>query len=187
MKKLSLLLTPLILTLNMQAADKQHIRISTDNIDLVLQVGDNGRLYQVYFGDKLDAAAEADFSHFDWRIKAGSDGAYGIRGREAYPSSGGEDSFEPALAITHADGNLSTYLYVSRSQVGTNGNISYSTPLVYNFGAQFSEDDLKSILGGAATVDFDGDGISDLLIPRLSKMLLLSVMVLLRSVTLLVR
>lgn len=62
--------------------------------------------------------------------------------------------------------NLSTYLYVSRSQVGTNGNISYSTPLVYNLGAQFSEDDLKSILGGAATVDFDGNGISDLLIPR---------------------
>ena len=62
--------------------------------------------------------------------------------------------------------SLSTYLYVSKSQVGTKGDVSYSFPVVYDLGAQFSEDDLKSILGGAAIVDFDGDGVSDLLIPR---------------------
>ena len=103
-----------MLTLSTQATDNKNIRVSTDNIDLVLQVGDNHRLYQVYLGNKL--ATDADFSHFNWKIKPGSDGSYGIRGLEAYPGSGGEDFFEPALAITHADGNLSTYLYYQGSE-----------------------------------------------------------------------
>ncbi len=108
MKKILLLLTMLSVSLTFSAMEK-NIRISTDRTDLVLQVGDNGRLYQVYLGDRL--ATDADFRHFNWKIKPGSDGSYSIRGREAYPGSGGEDCFEPALAITHADGNLSTYLY----------------------------------------------------------------------------
>ena len=114
MKKLFTLLAMFLTVLGIQAADRQNIRISTDNIDLVLQVGDNHRLYQVYLGNKL--ATDADFSHFNWKIKPGSDGSYGIRGLEAYPGSGGEDFFEPALAITHADGNLSTYLYYQGSE-----------------------------------------------------------------------
>lgn len=109
MKKLFTLLTLFLAVLGVQAAGKQNIRISTNNIDLVLQVAENNRLYQVYFGEKI--SSDASFSHFDWKIKPGSDGSYGIRGREAYPGSGCEDSFEPALAITHADGNLTTYLY----------------------------------------------------------------------------
>ena len=109
MNKILSILCLFLLALSTQAADNKNIRISTDNIDLVLQVGDNNRLYQVYLGDKL--ATDADFNHFSWKIKPGSDGSYSIRGREAYPGSGGEDFFEPALAITHADGNLSTYLY----------------------------------------------------------------------------
>lgn len=109
MKKLFTLLTLFLAALGVQAAGKQNIRISTNNIDLVLQVAENNRLYQVYFGEKI--SSDASFGHFDWKIKPGSDGSYGIRGREAYPGSGCEDSFEPALAITHADGNLTTYLY----------------------------------------------------------------------------
>ncbi len=109
MKKLFFLLSMLITFMGAQASGKQNIRISTNDIDLILQVAENNRLYQVYFGDKLNSTA--DFDRFDWKIKPGSDGSYGIRGREAYPGSGGEDSFEPALAITHADGNLTTYLY----------------------------------------------------------------------------
>lgn len=85
------------------------IRISTSDIDLILQTSPANRLYQVYFGEKL--VSTADFSKFDWKVKAGSDGSYGERGHEAYACSGTEDSFEPALAITHADGNLTTFLY----------------------------------------------------------------------------
>jgi alpha-galactosidase len=120
MKKLFTLLSILLAAMGAYAGGKQHIRISTNDIDLILQVADNHRLYQVYLGDRL--ASAADFDHFDWKIKPGSDGSYGIRGREAYPGSGGEDSFEPALAITHADGNLSTYLYYqSHEQKSVNG------------------------------------------------------------------
>ena len=113
MKKLLLLFVCTLLSLSIGAADKQSIRINTDNIDLILQVSPKNRLYQVYLGAKLNSTA--DFDHFNWNIYAGSDGAYGIRGREAYPGSGGEDMFEPALAITHADGNQTTYLYYKKS------------------------------------------------------------------------
>lgn len=108
MKKIAIFLLLIYITMNVHA-DVRNIRINTDNIDLVLQVGENHRLYQVYLGDRL--ASDADFQHFDWKIKPGSDESYGIRGHEVYPGSGGEDCFEPALAVTHADGNLSTYLY----------------------------------------------------------------------------
>lgn len=113
MKRIALFFILIYMTLNANS-DVRNIRISTDNIDLVLQVGDNHRLYQVYLGERL--ASEADFQHFDWNVKPGSDGSYGIRGHEAYPGSGGEDFFEPALAVTHADGNLSTYLYFKECQ-----------------------------------------------------------------------
>lgn len=113
MKRLLSLFVSALLAITAGAAEKQSIRISTDNIDLILQVSPKNRLYQVYLGEKLNSTA--DFSKFDWKIVPGSDGSYGIRGREAYPGSGGEDSFEPALAITHNDGNQSTYLYYKSS------------------------------------------------------------------------
>ena len=113
MKKLLLLIVCTLLSLSIGAADKLFIRINTDNIDLILQVSPKNRLYQVYLGEKLNSTA--DFNHFTWNIYPGSDGGYSIRGREAYPGSGGEDMFEPALAITHADGNQTTYLYYQSS------------------------------------------------------------------------
>lgn len=89
----------------------QHtvIRIGTDQTDLLLQVGDNGRLYQTYLGERL--LHESDLQQFTWSQPAGSDGSVSRRGWEAYATSGNEDFFEPALGITHADGNMTTYLY----------------------------------------------------------------------------
>ena len=91
------------------AADNQTIRISTDNTDLVLQVAENGRLYQTYLGDKL--LHEQDLKNLRWNVHAGSDGSVTKRGWEVYAGSGNEDYYEPALAITHNDGNPSTILY----------------------------------------------------------------------------
>lgn len=91
------------------AAEKKIIRISTNHTDLVLQVGDNGRLYQTYLGDKL--RHEQELSQMNWAVHAGSDGSVTKRGWEVYSCSGNEDYFEPALGITHADGNPTTYLY----------------------------------------------------------------------------
>lgn len=91
------------------AVDAQTVRVSTNNTDLVLKVSPKGRLYQVYFGDKLKNAV--DYDNLTWNTYAASDGAVSTRGHEVYAGSGNEDYFEPAVAITHADGNMTTYLY----------------------------------------------------------------------------
>ena len=86
----------------------QTVRVSTDKTDLVMKVSPKGRLYQVYLGDKLNNAA--DYDHIAWNTYAASDGAVSTRGHEVCAASGNEDYFEPAVAITHADGNMTTYL-----------------------------------------------------------------------------
>ena len=92
-----------------QTGEPKNIRIATDHTDLVLQVPENGRLYQVYLGEKL--RHEADLDNLGWQVHPASDGSAVARGWEVYSGSGNEDFFEPALAVTHADGNPSTYLY----------------------------------------------------------------------------
>ena len=96
------------------AAEQKIIRISTDNTDLILQVGDNGRLYQTYLGERLLHTEDAQ--NFKWYVHAGSDGSVSRRGWEVYSGSGNEEYFEPAIAITHNDGNPSTYLYYVSSE-----------------------------------------------------------------------
>lgn len=109
-----------ITTLN--ASDMKQIRISTDRTDLVLQVAENGRLYQSYFGEKL--LNEADLKELGWSVHAASDGSVCRRGWEVCSGSGNEDFFEPALAITHNDGNSSTWLYyVSSSTHAVEGGV----------------------------------------------------------------
>lgn len=109
MKAILLLLTVLFAYTQGNAAEQKMIRISTDNTDLILVVAPNGRLYQTYFGSKLLHAG--DLEHL---ITA--------KGWEAYPGSGAEDYFEPALFVTHNDGNMSTILrYVSSESVPVEG------------------------------------------------------------------
>ncbi len=103
------MLLSLSCALSAQTGERKNIRIATDHTDLILQVPDNGRLYQVYFGEKL--RHDADLSHLDWQVHPASDGSVVPRGWEVYSGSGNEDFFEPALSVTHADGNPSTYLY----------------------------------------------------------------------------
>ncbi|MDE6508998.1 MAG: alpha-galactosidase, partial [Muribaculaceae bacterium] len=105
-----------------QAGERKIIRIATDNTDLVLEVSPNNRLYQTYFGPGL--RHESDLQNLSWSQHAGSDGSVSKRGWEVYSTSGNEDFFEPALGITHADGNMTTYLYyVDSSQETVPGGI----------------------------------------------------------------
>ena len=107
---------------SMNAMEKKIIRISTDKTDLVLQVAENGRLYQSYFGEKL--LNESDLKQFDWSVYPASDKSVSRRGWEVYSGSGNEDFFEPVVAITHSDGNPSTWLYyVSSSTKSVEGGI----------------------------------------------------------------
>ncbi len=86
------------------------IKVSTDDLNLIYKVADNGRLYQHYFGKKLNH--ESDIQHLP-------------QGIEAYLTHGMEDYFEPALHINHPDGNRSTLLkYVSHTATASsNGSI----------------------------------------------------------------
>lgn len=85
----------------LKAADKPVITISTDAVNLIYKVADNGRLYQSYLGKRLNHT---------------SDIAFLPMGTEAYITNGMEDYFEPAIHILHNDGNPSLLLkYVSHS------------------------------------------------------------------------
>ena len=113
MKKAFMLIAAMCMTSVMAFAQKT-IRVSTDKTDLVMQVSPKGRLYQVYLGDKLKNPA--DYQNLKWDVYAASDGAVCQRGHEVYATSGAEDFFEPAVAVTHADGNMTTYLYYKSSE-----------------------------------------------------------------------
>ena len=113
MKKVFMIIAAMCMTSVMAFAQKT-IRVSTDKTDLVMQVSPKGRLYQVYLGDKLKNPA--DYQNLKWDVYAASDGAVCQRGHEVYATSGAEDFFEPAVAVTHADGNMTTYLYYQSSE-----------------------------------------------------------------------
>lgn len=91
------------------ASQAQTIQVKTSETDLFMKVSPAGRLYQVYLGDRL--ANPSDAEHLDWPVYPASDGSVSERGWEVYACSGNEDFFEPALAIQHSDGNLTTRLY----------------------------------------------------------------------------
>ena len=103
------------------AADKKVIRISTESTDLLLQVGDNGRLYQTYLGEKL--LHEADLQRFNWSVYSSTDGSVSRRGWEVYSTGGNEEFYEPAFAMTHNDGNRSTYLYYKDHSQTNDGKV----------------------------------------------------------------
>ena len=99
------------------------ILISTNETDLILQVAPNGRLYQTYLGNKL--VNESEFENLSWNIQAGTDGSVSTRGWEVYPCSGAEDYFEPAFAIQHNDGNMtSIFKYVSSESKKLDNNVT---------------------------------------------------------------
>ena len=106
--KILLLACFLCMSLSLIAGDNKTIRISTDAVDLIYQVGGNGRLYQSYFGRKLHH--EADLAHLS-------------RGHEAYPTHGMEDYYEPAFHIEHNDGNPSTLLKYVEHTAQTGGDV----------------------------------------------------------------
>lgn len=110
MKKVFMIIAAMCMTSIMASAQKT-IRVSTDKTDLVMQVSPKGRLYQVYLGDKLKNPS--DYNHLKWDVYAASDGSVCQRGHEVYATSGAEDFFEPAVAVTHADGNMTTYCIIS--------------------------------------------------------------------------
>ena len=101
------------------------IPISTRNTELVFRVnGRDGRVYQAYFGKKLD--------NID-NIKQMRDA-----GHLAYATFGTDNLFEPAIRTTHNDGNPSLELkYVSQQSEAIDANVTLNKILLkdpeYNF------------------------------------------------------
>ena len=113
MKHFATALFALAVVVQPAAGEERVIRMSTDNTDLVLQVSGNGRLYQTYLGPRL--ADNVTIPSEAWSVHAGSGNGVAGRGWEVYPGSGNESYFEPAVGITHSDGNPSTFLYYQSS------------------------------------------------------------------------
>jgi alpha-galactosidase len=93
-------------------ASEVLISVRTLNTDLVYKVnGRDGRLYQSYLGPKLD-----NFANLNQKRDAG---------HLAYPTFGTDNLFEPAIRMTHNDGNPSLELkYVSHSIEKPDANIT---------------------------------------------------------------
>lgn len=90
----------------------QKISIQTEGIQLVLSVKPDGRLYQVYLGERLLEGTPLE--NLDMPLSGLSSAS--VKGDEVYPVMGTEDYFEPAFEIRHADGTPTSILkYVSHT------------------------------------------------------------------------
>lgn len=101
--KVICLLTLSLSVTGLRAQESKRIAIETDHTALILSVGKNGRLYQSYLGERLSNAADSNLP----------------QGKEAYITGGMEDQFQPAIRITHTDGNPSLELVYANKEVRT--------------------------------------------------------------------
>ncbi|WP_114781911.1 alpha-galactosidase [Botryobacter ruber] len=137
---LGLLMLLFSLPLLAQQQEKQ-VLIETKNTALILTVGSNQRLYQSYFGEKL--SDHSDYSHLM------------ATRHEAYVPAGMENLFEPAIRVTHADGNPSLELkHVNTTVKKQDENVTttsitlkdpkYPMEVVLHYVAHFNEDIFKT-------------------------------------------
>jgi len=103
------------------AAPQTTIPILTAHNALVLQTDAAGRLLTSYMGERLASAADYTLPRVTYR---NTDDILS----SSYTPAGSTSLAEPAIAITHADGNRSLDLrYVSHSTTAENGNVSLTT------------------------------------------------------------
>ena len=111
MKKILFIVFLICGVIHANAQNETQIQIGTKNTDLVFKVGKDNRLYQIYLGTKL----------------VGEPGNIIIpgQGHIAYATFGTDNLFEPAIRITHNDGNPSLELqYVSSKTEKKDDNVS---------------------------------------------------------------
>ena len=117
MKRVIFLLC-ILLTETSTGLAKINLSIATRNVQLVLQVKDDGRLYQTYLGEELSDAVDLELLDMPRAQTTSSL----IKGNEAYPVLGTEDFYDAAFEIRHADGNPTSVLkYVSHETKITDG------------------------------------------------------------------
>ena len=135
----------LLMAIGIQA-EKTNINIKTKSTQLVLQVKDDGRLYQTYLGQRL--TEDTSLELLDMPRVSGSSSTM-TQGSEVYPVMGTEDFYEPAFEIRHADGNPTSILkYVSHTQQGNETLITlrdelYPVTVVLHYVVYPEEDIIK--------------------------------------------
>lgn len=93
-------------------AQNVNISIETRNNALVLQADDKKNLNTIYFGKKLSSSAEYEMIPSQYKQSS----EYTSVLNSAYTASGSKSLLEPAITVTHSDGNNSLDLrYVSHS------------------------------------------------------------------------
>ena len=116
MRKLTIMIAISFLSMLSVQADPITIKISTNETDLILQTAENKRLFQLYLGEKL--LNSADFEHIKLRSETNG------MSWEVYPVSGSDTYFEPAFAIQHNDGNITSILkYISHTSERIDSNV----------------------------------------------------------------
>ena len=100
-----------LLMAGVQTASAEQVVVQTKNTTMVLNVDEGKQPQYVYFGAKL---SDSDLQHMQ-RTHGGR--------MDAYPAYGMNCPAEAALAITHADGNLSTAL-IATGDVEQEGSIT---------------------------------------------------------------
>ncbi|WP_316777668.1 alpha-galactosidase [Pedobacter antarcticus] len=143
-----LLLISLCLVNQIGKAQDIIIPVETKNNALVLQVTQNKDLSNIYIGKKLGNPAE--YANIPGHYKQGTDYSDGTL-NSAYSTAGSRNLFEPAVTVTHADGNKSLDLrYVSHKVTRTDNNVSllsilvkdpvYNFEVVLNYKSYYNED-----------------------------------------------
>jgi alpha-galactosidase len=103
------------------------IPIETQHNAIALQVGADLRVATVYFGSKLKDTSEYKFVHQMYRR---GDDYSGIL-NSAYTPAGSRNLVEPAIEVTHANGNTSLDLqYVSHAVEKSDANVSVTRLLL---------------------------------------------------------
>lgn len=74
----------------------------------------------------------------------------------------------PVTITDGTDTENHIYVYVSRSKVSANGSVNYEKPIIYILPQPFDMSNIKTSLGGASLLDYDGDGLNDLIFPYIN-------------------
>ncbi|WP_290305722.1 alpha-galactosidase [Mucilaginibacter flavus] len=139
----------LLMLMGLTGMAQKNISIATKNNVLILETDKDNSVISTYIGRKLDNADEyKEVQQLD-KYVPGSDDLFNKR--EAYIASGSLNLLEPALSVTHADGNKSTVLVFSsidEKQIDPNRKLTvlhlkdpkYNFEVSLNYLAYFNED-----------------------------------------------
>jgi alpha-galactosidase len=144
-------LTPfvLLMLMGLTGMAQKSIAIATKSNVLILETDKDNSVISTYIGRKLDSDNEYSTIQQLDKYVPGSDDLFNKR--EAYIASGSLNLLEPALSVTHADGNKSTvleFLSVDENQIDPNRKLTvvhlkdpkYNFEVALNYLAYFKED-----------------------------------------------